>query len=250
MLLPIDKVPAKVGNPRYLVIYGKPKTGKTTIVAAIPNNLIIDLEGGSEFMDSLAVQARNLVDLSAIAKAIKDKISETGKFPYKYITIDSGTVLEDIAKQYALQLYQATPMAKDKVTGKIYNDDILKLPNGGGYYYLREAFDKIVSMFKVLCENFILVCHCKDNMINKEGREMSEMTVDLSGKLARIVAASSDAIGLVYRSGKKTYINFNGGSDSIVEARAPHLRGQEILISEADDENNVTVNWEKLYLPE
>lgn len=44
MLLPIEKVPAKVGNPRYLVLYGKPKTGKTTIVAAIPNNLIIDLE--------------------------------------------------------------------------------------------------------------------------------------------------------------------------------------------------------------
>ena len=27
MLLPIEKVPAKVGNPRYLVLYGKPKTG-------------------------------------------------------------------------------------------------------------------------------------------------------------------------------------------------------------------------------
>lgn len=250
MLLPIEKVPAKVGNPRYLVLYGKPKTGKTTIVAAIPNNLIIDLEGGSEFMDSLAIQARTIQDLSAIAKAIRDKFTETGKFPYEYITIDSATALEDIAKQYALTLYQATPMAKDKITGKIYNDDILKLPQGGGYYYLREAFEKIVSMFRVLCKNLILICHCKEALINKDGREMSEMTVDLSGKLARIVAANSDAIGLVYRVGKKTFINFNGGSDSIVEARAPHLRGQEILISEADDENNVTVNWEKLYLPE
>lgn len=250
MLLPIEKVPAKVGNPRYLVLYGKPKTGKTTIVAAIPNNLIIDLEGGSEFMDSLAVQARTLQDLSTIAKAIREKITETGKFPYKYITIDSGTVLEDIAKQYALTLYQATPMAKDKITGKIYNDDILKLPSGGGYYYLREAFEKIISMFKVLCENFILICHCKDTLVNKDGREMSEMAVDLSGKLARIVAQNSDAIGLVYRVGKQTFINFDGGGDAIVEARAKHLRGQEILISEADDENNVTVNWDKLYLPE
>ena len=250
MLLPIEKVPAKVGNPRYLVLYGKPKTGKTTIVAAIPNNLIIDLEGGSEYIDALAVQARTIDDLSNIAKAIRAKISETGKFPYDHITIDSGTVLEDIAKQYALKLYQATPMAKDKLTGKIYNDDILKLPKGGGYYYLREAFDTIVSMFRELCKNFILICHCKDSLIDKDGREMSEMGVDLSGKLSRLVAANSDAIGLVYRSGKKTYINFNGGSDSIVEARAPHLRGQEILISEADDENKVAVHYERLYLPE
>lgn len=36
----------------------------------------------------------------------------------------------------------------------------------------------------------------------------------------------------------------------LFEARAKRLRGQEILISEADDENNVTVNWDKLYLPE
>ena len=141
-------------------------------------------------------------------------------------------------------------MAKDKITGKIYNDDILKLPKGGGYYYLREAFDTIVSMFRELCKNFILVCHCKDSLVDKDGREMSEMGVDLSGKLSRIVAQNSDAIGLVYRVGKKTYVNFNGGSDSIVEARAPHLRGQEILISEADDENKITVHWEKLYLPE
>lgn len=244
IVLPIEKTKAKVENPRFLIIFGKPKMGKTTIVAALEDNLIIDLEGGSQFMDALSIQARTVEELGEIANAIREKIKQTGKKPYKYITIDSGTVLEEIVKPFALKLYQSTPM------GKKYNDDILKLPNGAGYMYVREAFEKVRTMFMNLTVNFILVCHCKDTMINKEGKEMSEMSVDLSGKLARITMAAADAIGYLYRDKKQTILNFNGGGDFICEARAPHLRGKEIVIAESDENNVVHVDWTKVFLPE
>ena len=60
IVLPKEKVKAKVENPRFLILFGKPKAGKTTLVAALDNNLIIDLEGGSEFLEALAVQARSV----------------------------------------------------------------------------------------------------------------------------------------------------------------------------------------------
>ena len=63
LVLPTKKVPATSTNPQYLVLYGLPKTGKTSAVAQIENNLIIDLEGGSKFIDALAVQARTIADL-------------------------------------------------------------------------------------------------------------------------------------------------------------------------------------------
>ena len=244
LTLPTEKIQAKVENPRFLIIYGKPKNGKTTCVAALENNLLIDLEGGSQYMDALSVQARSVEDLGEIANAITAKIKETSVKPYKYITIDSATVLEEISKTLALRLYQQTPM------GKSYKDDILKLANGGGYYYLREAFDKIITMFKGLCDTLILVGHCKDTMINKDGKEMSEMSLDLSGKLARITLASADAIGYIYRNKNKTMLNFKGGEDYILGARAPHLKEQEFVIAESEDPKTVNVFWDKIFLPE
>ena len=244
LTLPTEKIQAKVENPRFLIIYGKPKNGKTTCVAALENNLLIDLEGGSQYMDALSVQARSVEDLGEIANAITAKIKENSSKPYKYITIDSATVLEEISKPLALRLYQQTPM------GKSYKDDILKLPNGAGYMYVREAFDKIINMFKGLCDTLILIGHCKDAMINKDGKEMSEMSLDLSGKLARITLASADAIGYIYRNKNKTMLNFKGGEDYILGARAPHLKEQEFVIAESEDPKTVNVFWDKIFLPE
>lgn len=244
LTLPTEKIQAKVENPRFLIIYGKPKSGKTTIAVALENNLIIDLEGGSQYMNALSVQARSVEDLGEIANAITAKIKENSSKPYKYITIDSATVLEEISKPLALRLYQQTPM------GKSYKDDILKLPNGAGYMYVREAFDKIINMFKGLCDTLILIGHCKDAMINKDGKEMSEMSLDLSGKLARITLASADAIGYIYRNKNKTMLNFKGGEDFILGARAPHLKEQEFVIAESEDPKTINVFWNKVFLPE
>lgn len=112
IVLPKEKVKAKVENPRFLILFGKPKAGKTTLAAALDNNLIIDLEGGSEFLEALAVQARSVKDLGDIANAIREIKKETGKYPYKYITIDNATRLEEMCMSFAIQLYKATPMGK------------------------------------------------------------------------------------------------------------------------------------------
>lgn len=240
--LPTVKSQPKSVNPRFLIYFGKPKSGKTTIASMLDNNLIIDLEGGSEFLSALAVQARTVEDLSEIVTAIRNKNEELGKYAYKYITIDNGTKLEEIALSLALKLYQQTPM------GKNYVGDVRKLPQGGGYLYIREAFQKIMDSFKPLTETLILICHCKDKLINKEGKELSEMSIDLSGALARITAADADAIAFVYRDKNKTIMNFNGGEDCIVEARADHLRGKEIVIAESDEENKITAYWDRIFL--
>jgi hypothetical protein len=50
LTLPTSKIPAVSENPRYLILYGLPKAGKTSCLAQLDNNLIIDLEGGSVFV--------------------------------------------------------------------------------------------------------------------------------------------------------------------------------------------------------
>ena len=245
IVLPKEKVKAKVENPRFLIIFGKPKAGKTTLASKLDNNLIIDLEGGSEFLEALAVQARSVKDLGEIANAIREEIKSTGKKPYKYITLDNASRLEEICLSYAATLYRQTPM------GKNYSgNDVRTLPNCSGYMYLQQAVRKVIDMFRDLCDNFILIGHLKDKMINKEGEELSEMSLDLVGKLANIICGEADAVGYVYRKKNETHISFEGGDNSVRESRAPHLRGKNIVIAESDDDNNIKVYWDKIYLPE
>ena len=241
IVLPKEKVKAKVENPRFLIIFGKPKAGKTTLASKLDNNLIIDLEGGSEFLEALAVQARSVKDLGEIANAIREEIKSTGKKPYKYITLDNASRLEEICLSYAATLYRQTPMGKN-----YQGNDVRTLPNGSGYMYLQQAVRKVIDMFRDLCDNFILIGHLKDKMINKEGEELSEMSLDLVGKLANIICGEADAVGYVYRKKNETHISFEGGDNSVIEARAPHLRGKNIVVAESDENNEITTYWNKI----
>lgn len=242
--LPTEKVKAKSINPKFLILFGKPKAGKTTLVAALKNNLIIDLEGGSEFLDAMAIQARNIQDLGEIAQAIREKNKSVNGYFYQHITIDNATRLEEMTLAYALQLYQKTPM------GKGFTGDLRTLPQGGGWFYIRQAVRKVLDMFRELCPEFILVGHTKEKIINLEGEELSEMQLDLAGKLSDIVCGEADAIGYVYRKKNETRVSFKGGDSTIREARALHLRGNNITLADSDESNNVTVYWDRIYLPE
>lgn len=245
LILPKEKSTPKVNNPKFLILFGRPKAGKSTLMANLDNNLIIDLENGYQALSALIVQARTVNDFAEIANALREEIKNTGKFPYKYITIDNATRLEEMCLSYACQLYRQTPM------GKTYQGtDIRTLPNGSGYMYLRQAVRKVIDMFRDLCESLILVAHVKEKMINKEGEELSEMSIDLTGKLGDILCGEADAIGYVYRKKNDTIVSFEGGDNSIREARANHLRGKKIVVATSDENNNITVDMAKIFLPE
>ena len=240
--LPTSKVPATSTNPHFMILYGRPKAGKTSALAQLDNNLIVDLEGGSTFIDAMAVQARSVNELGEIAQAIRAKNTEVGHNFYKHITIDNATRLEEICLPYAAILYRQTPMGKNwKST------DVRLLPNGSGYMYIRQAVRKIIDMFKDLCDEFILVGHVKDVQIEQNGEELSEMALDLVGKLSSIICGEADAVGYVYRKGNETHISFKGGDGTIKEARAPHLRGQDIIIATGNEDGTITTYWNKIY---
>lgn len=245
LVLPKEKtIPCK-NSMRFVIFFGRPKAGKSSAMAALDFNLIIDLENGYKNLSALVIQARNINDFGEIAKALQEEIQKTGKYPYKYITIDNATRLEEMCMGYAITLYKQTPMGKN-----YQGTDIRTLPNGSGYMYIRQAVRKVIDMFRTLCETLILVAHTKDRQINIEGQEMNEMTLDLTGKLGDILCGEADAIGYVYRKKNQTIISFEGGESSVREARPEHLRGKKIVIAESDEDNKLTFYWDKIFLPE
>ena len=242
LVLPTSKIPAVSTNPKFLILYGRPKTGKTSALAQLENNLIVDLEGGSQFIDAMSVQARSVNELGEIAQAIRAKNKEVGHNFYKHITIDNATRLEEMCLSYAKLLYMQTPMGKN-----YKGEDIRTLPNGSGYMYLRQAVRKVIDMFRELCDEFILVGHVKDVQIEQNGEELSQMALDLVGKLGSIICGEADAVGYLYRKGNETHISFKGGDGTIKEARAPHLRGQDIIIATGNEDGTITTYWNKIY---
>ncbi len=246
LTLPTSKIPAVSTNPRYMVLYGLPKAGKTSCVAQLDNNLIIDLEGGSQFIDAMAVQARNINELGEIAQAIRAKNTEVGHNFYKRITIDNATRLEDICMSYACTLYRKTELGRNWK-----GDDVTTLAHGAGYKYLRDAVKKVIDMFKDLCDEFILIGHVKDSLTDKEGQEINAKEIDLVGKLGKIVCGMADAVGYVYRKDNETHISFKSGGDgTIMEARARHIAGKDIIIASGNPDGTITTYWNKIYKPE
>ena len=243
--LPTIKLPATSTNPKFLVLYGKEKVGKTSALAQLENNLIIDLEGGSTFIEAMAVQARTINDLGEIAQAIRAKNAEVGHNFYKHITIDNATDLEEICLSYAATLYRQQPLGK---TWK--GDDVRTIPQGAGYYYLRQAVMKVIDMFRELCDEFILLGHVRDSMIDINGEERTERSLDLVGKLSGKVCRSCDGVGYMYRHGNEVHISFKGGDDTTMGCRGDHIRNKDIVISTMDDDGHITTYWDRVYKPE
>lgn len=265
IVLPTERRKATDYNPRLMVIFGKPKSGKSSLMASLENNLIIDLEDGYRSLDVMCVQARSAIDIFNIKSAIEGKNKENGGKPfYRFITIDNATRLEEMSLPFAAGLYRKTSMGAmwgykkdsignillDKQGNKVVDPkaDVRQLPNGAGYLYMRNALKEMINMFRPLCDTLILVCHVKDKQIKKNDEETTEMMVDLAGKTGDIICGEADAIGYVSRQGNKTLLTFKGG-DSINRGSRPlHLREKVFEVAASDDEGNLKVDMSKIFI--
>jgi hypothetical protein len=237
MKLPTSKTKATLTDPGKLIIYSKPKTGKTSLLAELENNLIIDLENGTQYYDALKIHITTVQELMDLIKSI----IAAGR-PYKYITLDTLTKLEDLALPYALTLYKQTPMGKT-FTGA----HVLDLPNGAGYKYLRDAMTNLLNAIYKCADRVILLGHLKTTNIEKNGKEVSARELDLTGKIKSMVSADVDAIGLLYRGeNNQNILSFKTTDDVICGARPNHLKDQEIVISELVDGKFIT-HWDLIY---
>ena len=244
IVLPTKKVKAITQSPKNMIIFSKPKVGKTTLLSQLDNCLIIDLEDGSDYVDALKVKASSVADIKQIGEAIV----EAGK-PYKYIALDTITALETICIPYAEQLYSKSPMGASWFEkGKPKYGNILNMPNGAGYPWLRQAFEKVIGYVKTLAPHVILVGHIKDVLLEKNGSEFSALDLDLTGKLKRISTSQSDAVGYLYRKKNQNILSFVTSDEISCGARPEHLRNKEIVISEINEDGSIQTNWDKVYI--
>lgn len=243
--LPKTKQPATRIDPKLLLLYGPPKLGKTTLLSQLENNLIIDIEQGSEYIEALKIEINSLTDLFQLGT----QIIKEGR-PYKYISIDTITKLEDWCEEAATKMYINSTVGKN-----FKGNSVLELANGGGYLWLRMAFNQAFEFIQTLpSKALIIVCHVRDKMLvdNKgveiSGGGLSSQNLELSGKIKAITCGKVSSMGLLRREVigaengipiSKIYVNFMSGIEILCGSRPTHLQNM-----------NEEFSWDKIFIEE
>jgi hypothetical protein len=255
-----------IANPRSMIIYGAPKIGKTTAIAALPNALILDrdFKGGADFTDSMRIKIESYQHYEAVCMEILKK----GR-PYDYVICDTIDGLEELAWMQATIDYKASVLGK-KFEG---TDAVVDLPDGAGYYWLRKSLMRMVELTLLTANRVIFIGHIKDKYKpidtgllstgeKGETKGVVGKEMDLTGKCVRMVSQRVDVIAHMTRRlrprGNKPadlvapkisdlWLDFRGDEDLIIGGRAKHLRGTEFIFNSPEQPD--IFHWDKVFLP-
>lgn len=235
MQLPTAPVKATRISPKILVLYSLPKVGKTEQLIQLPGCLILDGEGGTDDRDAVKLSMVRTKDYYDVQKLITEegtKRHAAGKrgeelFPYRYLAIDTIDKVEEYAE------ISATTKYKESTIGKTFRgDSVLELPNGGGYYYLRNELNAVVDALAQVTPHLIITAHVKEKLLNKGGEDIKVNDISLTGKMGSILCAKADAIGYMYRAQDKEnrgqlWVSFETYESTVMGARQKYLAGKK-----------------------
>ena len=262
-LIPDGIVKAKHKNPRTMLVYTKPKLGKTTIMTGLKNHLIIDTEDGSDFVDGHIAKVHNFDELRLVAGEIYVKgfnpVTKIYTPPYDYIIIDTLTRIDEWSEIEGTFKYMDKPQGKsfNRIGGvkggtKILDpndpnfETVHEIGQGFGYKYSRDTVVNTFMSINTLAPHVIYNCHVKDKYVgsNTSGAEIITREINLTGKLKDIIASKVDTIAYGYREKNEFYLNFADDTGS----RSPHLSGRKIKVSEKVADGSIKFFWDEIYL--
>ena len=128
---------------KYILIYGKPKTGKTTLASKFPKNLLLAFEKGYNAIDNIYVQdINNWSEFKQVLRQLKKpEVQEA----YHTITIDTTTIAYEMCEQYICQQNGV--------------QSISEIPWGGGYAATKKEFESCLRQITMMGYGLVLISH-------------------------------------------------------------------------------------------
>ena len=128
---------------KYMLIYGKPKTGKTTLASKFPKNLLIAFEKGYNAIDGIkAVDINSWSDFKLVLRQLKKPEAQA---MYDTITIDTTTIAYDMCEQYIC--------AQNAV------QSIRDIAWGQGWGLAKKEFESCLRQITMLGYGLVLISH-------------------------------------------------------------------------------------------
>lgn len=243
----IPKAPLKptVFSPQTLIIYGNPKVGKTSSLAALPGCITASLEKGCEMHEMTYVPLGSYAEYKDFCESLRREKS------YQFLAVDTVTVLEDLCIEEATRRYKLSNTGRNW-TG---TDILTELEYGAGYRALRIVFGEALDLACNAAPRTIFIAHSADKYIKDQGgKDVASAEVSLIGKCKQILCARGEIGHLrqVTRAKKSAaektitdgIISFKTTEELVCGSRHKHLAGKSFTF--INGETGV-IDWAAIY---
>ena len=175
---------------KYVLLYGKPKSGKTTAATSFPNALLCAFEKGYNAIGG--VRPVDITTWSDFKQVLRQLDKPEAKQMYETIIIDTITIAWDLCEQFVC--------AQNSV------QKISDIPWGGGYSAAKKEFESSLRKITQMGYGVVLIAH-NTSRIEKaaDGTELEIISPDLPKRAAEICNGIVDIIGYIgneYKDGE------------------------------------------------
>ena len=187
-----------------VLMYGTPKSGKTTTASKFPKALLAAFEKGYSAIPNVKAQPIN--SWSEFRQLLKALESPKAKEMYSTIVVDTADIAYDYCVKYVC--------AKASDAQHDY-DNIGDIPYGKGYKMAETEFDECLRKILQMDYGLVLISHATDKTFtDTNGNEYNQIVPTLDNRARKICERTCDIIGYTHSE-----YNADGGTTTYMEMR-------------------------------
>ena len=167
---------------KYILIYGKPKTGKTTLASRFPKNLLVAFEKGYNAIDGIkAVDINKWSDFKVVLRQLE---KPEARAMYDTITIDTTTIAYEMCEQFIC--------AQNGV------QSIRDIAWGQGWGLAKKEFENCLRKITMLGYGLVLISHIETRKEKtSDDNEIEILAPSMPKRCYEVVNQIVDIIGYI-----------------------------------------------------
>lgn len=197
--------PSKISRDlkgKFLLIYGQPKTGKSTFGSQLPRSLFLNFEQGTNAL--AGIRSVPILRWTDFKKVLSQLRKPQAREMYDTIVVDTASIAWQLCEKYICQ--------RESV------DSIRDIPWGGGWNMLKAEFSECWREITLLGFGILFIAHSKDKtteMQDEEGNPITAVCPDLPNQCYTIINSIVDVIGYL-----QVQMNPDGTSERYLYTRS------------------------------
>lgn len=197
--------PSKISRDlkgKFLLIYGQPKTGKSTFGSQLPRSLFMNFEQGTNAL--AGIRSVPILRWTDAKKVLTQLRKPQAKEMYDSIVVDTASIAWQLCERYIC--------SRENV------DSIRDVPWGQGWNMLKTEFSEFWREITLLGFGILFIAHSKDKpteMQNEDGEAITAVCPDLPNQCYAIINSIVDIIGYL-----QVQMNPDGTSERYLYTRS------------------------------
>ena len=167
---------------KYILVYGKPKVGKTTLASKFPKNLLVAFEKGYNAIDGIkAVDIHKWAEFRLVLRQLE---KPEAREMYDTITIDTTTIAYEMCEQFICAQHGV--------------QSISDIPWGQGWGLAKKEFEACLRKITMLGYGLVLIAHVDKRIEkNSDDSEIEILAPSMPKRCYEIVNQIVDIMGYI-----------------------------------------------------